>query len=403
MQTDPRAHEGLAQPVGERPGERLALACAFARCALRYWLVVFPATSRELRRWRRQAVRVPDPVLRRAALEALGKRSNVEGAAAFAAAIPGRRGRQVVRALVAFQMAYNYVDVLAEQPSVQPVLGARRLHEALLVALDPDCPHVDYYAFHRQDGDGGYLAALVDACREALRTLPARAAVADAIRDCAARIVAFQSLSQGGRSELEPWARTLDPNATLAWWEAAAAAGSSLAVHALIAAAAVPGLDAADVAALEAAYATWIGALHSLLDSIVDRAEDAATGQLSLVGCYDSEREAAMRMRWLAEGVHRAASALPAGRRHVALVAAMACNYLSAPELSAPDDAALVAGVHAALGALVAPALAVFRVRMRLAHDVGAGADASSRATMPVRPAAVLLAEETRGVDARAA
>lgn len=436
--TDERPPQPLDGGLDEYPsrapdaglGERLALAGAFARCALRYWLVVFPATSRELRRWRRHAVRIPDAALRRAALEALGKRSNIEGAAAFAAATPGRHGRQVVRALVAFQMAYNYVDVLAEQPSAQPVLGARRLHEALLVALDPDCPHTNYYAFHRHDDDGGYLAAMVDACRRALRTLPAWGAVTVAARDSAARIVAFQSLSLGKRSELERWARTLVPaegtfdhannaivsaNAALTWWEAAAAAGSSLAVHALIAAAAMPTIDAADVAAIEHAYATWIGALHSLLDSAVDRDEDAATGQLSLLSCYGSEHEAAQRMRLLSERARRAARALPAGRRHVALVSAMACNYLSAPELAAPDGAAaaragdqaapaaseLAAGVREALGGLAAPALAIFRMRARLAR--GAGADASIGATVPARPAAVLLVDEKRGVDARAA
>ena len=81
----------------------------------------------------------------------------------------------------------------------------------------------------------------------------------------------FQSLSLGSNGELESWARrqTATDNG-LEWWETAAAAGSSLGVHALIAAAASPMLDEQDVAAIEAAYFPWIGALHSLLDSLVD-------------------------------------------------------------------------------------------------------------------------------------
>jgi tetraprenyl-beta-curcumene synthase len=423
--------------------ERLALAAAFARCALRYWLLVFPRTRRVLRRQRRRAARIPDPALREAALAALVKHGNVEGAVAFAAALPGRHGNRLVRALAYFQLIYNYVDMLAEQPNAQPVLNARRLHAALLVALDPDAPHHDYYAFHGRHEDdscedGGYLAQTVDACREALRGLPTYPAVAVRARAATARIVSFQSLSLGERSALERWARTLmvadplrDPadgalvsagpkceplkpaKPPLAWWEAAAAAGSSVAVHALIAAAAVPALGAEDFVAIEAAYWPWAGALHSLLDSAVDRAEDAAAGQLSLVCCYRSEHEAALRMRWLAARARAAARALPRGRRHVALVTAMACNYLSAPELAArAGDAApaavgeLAAGVRAALGGLATPALAVFRVwrrRRRSAGGAGADAGASVAGALPVRPAVALVPEQKRGVDARAA
>jgi tetraprenyl-beta-curcumene synthase len=372
----------------------------FAAAALRYWLAVYPRTQGELRRWRRRAARISDPLLRQAALDALAKRSNVEGAAAFAAAVRGRRRGAVVRALVAFQAIYDYVDVLAELPSPDPVANARSLHGALLVALDPDAEHLDYYAHHSRHQDRGYLAELVDDCREALRQLPSYSAVAMQMRSVGVRIVGFQSLSLGGRDALERWARSLVPAASgLRWWESAAAAGSSLGVNALIAIAADPALGGEQVTAIEGAYFPWIGALHSLLDSLIDEAEDAATGQLSLIGCYPSPEAAAMRMHLLATRGLAAAHELPHGRQHALLLAAMTCNYLSEPQASAPGALAVARSVRAAIGVRAAPAMLVFKMWRVARRSRGPGVVvAAVRA-----PAVVCLAEGERGADARAA
>jgi tetraprenyl-beta-curcumene synthase len=410
MPHSPDAHEEAMPPSGHGFAWRLALAGTFVHAALRYWLLVFPRTCIELRGWRRRAAQIGDPVLRTAAFEALGKRANIEGAAAFAAVMPGRRRGKVVRALVAFQAIYNYVDLLAEQSSSEPVRNARHLHAALLVALEPGAQHHDYYVCHRQRDDGGYLAEMVDACRSALSALPSGAAVAAPARSSAARIVAFQSLSVGERHELERWARAQQATGSgLLWWEAAAAAGSSLAVCALLAAAAAPSLCDGDVAAIDAAYFPWVGALHSLLDSAVDEAEDASTGQLSLVGCYRSAPwasrarhpppEAAVRVRWLALQALQAARELPAGRRHAVLVVAMACSYLSAPQGSTPDSVALAQAVRDTLGAIAGPALLIFRIRLLASRVVAGKHGAASDKHVP----AARLSDGRRGADAGAA
>jgi tetraprenyl-beta-curcumene synthase len=400
MPCSPDAQDEAMRPSEHGFAQRLALAGTFVLAALRYWLVVFPRICIELRSWRRRAALIGDPALRGAALDALSKRANIEGAAAFAAVTPGRRRGKLVRALVAFQAIYDYVDLLAEQPCAEPALDARHLHAALLVALEPGAPHHDYYAWHCQREDGGYLAEMVDACRSALSALPSRAAVAVPARRSAARIVAFQSRSLGERHELERWARRQRvPGSGVMWWEAAAAAGSSLAVYALLAAAAAPSLRDRDVAAIEDAYFPWVGALHSLLDSVVDEAEDAATGQLSLVGCYRSAPEAAVRMRWLALRALQAVRALPGGSRHAVLFVAMACNYLSAPEVSAPDSRAIAQAVRGSLGGIAGPALLIFRIRLLASRGVAGRRGAATAKHMP----AVRLSDGGRGADAGAA
>lgn len=366
-------------------GDRIALGWAFADAAARYWLSVFPIVRREIARLRQRAKEIPDPVLRNLALEALEKRGNMEGAAAFATLVPRARRRAVVQALVAFQAAYNYVDMLAEQACEDPVANGRRLHEALLGAVASGAEAegtepVDYYEHHPQCEDGGYLEEMVGRCRDVLGTLPSYVTVEARVRQAVERIVACQSLSLGeqvvARQELQRWAAQetgpgaaqdtsieRSPGGGLEWWEVAAAGGSSLAVFALIAAAASAKVDEAEIVAIESAYFPWIGALHSLLDSVVDEAEDIEIGQLSLVGCYSCAPDAAERMGSLAERAMKSARGLPGGTQHAVIVAGMAGYYLSALRRSENGVGSVRHEVSAAIGGLTRPVSLVFRAR----------------------------------------
>ncbi len=396
-----------------RQVERVLSVSTFLGAALRYWLIVFPQVRRELRDWRGRASQIPDPGLRRIALDALAKRSNMEGAAAFATFVPRRRRRDTVRALVAFQALYNHADMLAEQPSADPVGEARRGHQVLGLALgsggdqgDPEDPAWSQGvgpepadATAGVSDDGGYLAEMTAACNGAVMRLPSWGMVALPARRLAARIIDFQSLSLGPREQLEHWARGLPTSGgRFEWWELTAAAGSSLGVNALIAAAASPMLAERDVVAIEAGYFPTIGALHSLLDSLVDEAEDAATGQLRLLDCYSSREQAATGLQHLTLASLDAARALPRGRRHVLLVTAMACSYLAAPEASAASVAAVARSVRDSLGPLAGPMLLILRLRGLAGETTEPTASAAGQS-----PQAAARGPETRSADARAA
>ncbi len=389
---------------GHRAGH-LSLAGAFVWAALRYWVTVFPRVSSELRHWRRSANRIADPSLRGLALESLAKRGNMEGAAAFATFVPSRARASAIRALVAFQAIYNYADLLAEQPVEDPVGNARNVHQALLLALDPSgesSTHDSHPAGERVDRD--FLAEMIAACETASWQLPSYGTVAPAVCRAAERIVAFQSLSLGREGELQSWAEGQGPtSAGFAWWEVAAAAGSSLPVHALLAAAASPTLTAQNVAMIETAYFPCIGALHSLLDSLVDEQEDAAAGQLCLLDCYPSRWEAEAALRQLVTGSLQAAQELPGSANHSLLVTAMACSYLAAPE-APPSDDDVARRVRASLGPLARPMLLVFRLH-RLAGGVGSrrASSAVGVAAGPDPATTVSTGAPTRGGDARAA
>ncbi|HWX46338.1 MAG TPA: DUF2600 family protein [Solirubrobacteraceae bacterium] len=365
-------------------GNGFATAVAFATAAQRYWLSVFPRVHRELGQWQRRAGAIPDQTLRRTALAVQrSKRGNVEGSAAFAAFAPRVHRPAVIRAQLAFQAIYDYVDTLAEQPHGDPILNARQLHGALLTALDPAAPHLDYYTHHPQSQDAGYLQTVIDACRATLRTLPSYSPVARPARNLARRIVTYQSLNltkvQGSHHALARWAsHATPPQAGLRWWETAASAGSSLGIFALIETAAQSTIQPEHPSAIEHAYFPWIGALHSLLDSLIDGPEDMATGQHNLIEHYASPNEIAVRMCALATESADRARGLRDGLQHTLILAGMTSHYLSAREARLPHAELTKAYVLGALGGLTGPTMLVLRIRRAIPHH-GAWARQSDR------------------------
>ncbi|MHB8242930.1 MAG: DUF2600 family protein [Solirubrobacteraceae bacterium] len=349
--------------------QRTSFVRAYIKAATRYWFTIYPQVRREADRWRTRAASIPNRTLRELAFEAQRiKQGNIDGSAAFAILAPPSQRATVVRAQVAFQSVYDYVDTLSEQPNPQPVANSRRLHQALLVALDPDASHGAYYSGQTDHNDGGFLEEIVDACRGALAELPSYGVVSGPARRVTERIVAYQSLNlsepHGGHRYLARWARKATPPGTgLRWWETAASAGSSLGLFALMSAAGVADLTATQAFAIETAYWPWIGALHSLLDSLVDGPEDAAVGQHNLLDYYDSPEEASERLQMLAGKAIRATDSLPDAREHALILAGMASYYLTSPQLSSPIAQLAADAVLEQLGTATKPSMVVFELR----------------------------------------
>jgi tetraprenyl-beta-curcumene synthase len=340
----------------------------FISMAARYWIDVFPCACREIRGWERAARRIPDPLLRTLALKALAEeRGNLEGAAAYAAIAPRRYRTEVVRAVIAFQAIYDYADALSEQPSSASA-GIRRLHQALLVALKPGLAHLDYYEHQNRCEDDAYLYRLIDRCRSAVASLPSFPVVALQAQQAANRIVTYQCLNHqrpdSSYHAFAGWAaKQTRPENDLRWWETGAAAGSSLVVFALIAAAAQPTLKAAHVAALEHAYFPWIGSLHTLLDSLIDAREDTITDQHSLTAHYASQEETVSRLQRLALRASEHAQALPDSEHHMMILTAMTSFYLTSPQANDPCVKQTAEAVLTVLGDHATPATCVLRAR----------------------------------------
>lgn len=375
----------MALARSDRTDSRRRAAWTLVRIMVRFWIVVLPLLRAELRGWTATAEEIPDPELRRNALETLrGERLNAAGAALFAAT-RSARDPQLVRALVAFQVAWDYLDTLAEQPSDAPIANGRLLHRALADALDPAREHADYYRLHRARDDGGYLDALVDACREGCAALPAFATVqAAAVHEAQRAEVQGINHSPADRreAELRQWsAEQTGVPGDVPWFELAAAGASSLAVHALLTAAADPATTPATATLVCAAYMPWIAALSTLLDSHVDREDDVITGEHSFIAYYPSPGIARDRLDEITRRSVGGALALPNGEAHLVLVSGMVAMYLSSVTAWAPEARPTTLAVLQATGSVVRPLLQVLRawrmlrgepVRWRAAEAAGA-------------------------------
>lgn len=353
-------------------GRALRDAVALAETLGCYWLTIFPLVRRELRRWRRRAAAIPHPALREIAARTLAHEGlNAEGAALFAVLAPIARRRATTRLLVAFQVMYDYLDALTEQPVPEPLRSSRQLHRALLAALDGSAPADEYFAHHPLRGDdGGYLTELSTSCRAMFFQLPSARVAAPYAMRAAARSSEGQSQSHAAvfasDHELIRWATRATPRGLdLRWWETAAAAESSLVIHALLASAAQPHMTTACAAGVTAAYWPWIAGLNALLDDLIDTAEDAAEGTHSYISRYTSPAVCAQRLARLAAEASSAIGRLPLGRRHAVIFAAMMSYYLAAPQASDAKVQPTARLVTDAVGTDLRPLIAMLRARRR--------------------------------------
>lgn len=353
-------------------GRPLRDALALAAVLASYWLTIFPLARRELRRWRTRAAAIPHPSLRELASRTLAHEGlNAEGAALFATLAPILRRRATTRLLVAFQVMYDYLDALTEQPTPEPLKTSRQLHRALLVALGAVPPADEYFAHHPAREDGGYLAELALSCRALFVGLPGVCAVETHAVRAAMRSAEGQSHSHAAafttEHELIRWAKEqTPPGLDLRWWETAAAAESSLVIHALLASAARTGMTPAHAASIDAAYWPWITGLNALLDDLIDTAEDAAEGTHSYITRYGSPALCAQRLAAIATAADNAIDRLPRRRRHAVIFAAMTSYYLAAPQASNPEIQPVACLVPAAIRTDLRGLVGMLRTRRRM-------------------------------------
>jgi tetraprenyl-beta-curcumene synthase len=302
---------------------------------------LLPAVFAERRRWTVAAAAVPQPTLRRHALSALeDKAGNVEAVAVFALLAPRSRRMAALRGIAALQIAIDYLDTIEEA-------GVDLLED---------------------EGDGGYMNGLEDHRRRVAASLPSYPTVSPFVERAVARCKEGQRQTHAAASDptaLRKWARGLAVPADYRWWETAAGASSSVAAHALIAAAADAQTTAAEAEAIDAAYFPPVGALTVLLDDLADRDEDRAAGEHNYIAYYDDATEAGERIGRLADQGRDAIRALRGRRRHAAILAGVAAFYLSAPAARTDYAAPIRDRLLDAVGGTGRMALAAVRLQSR--------------------------------------
>lgn len=354
-------------PLPLRPSQLRALVAATVRELV--WGRA--AVSREIRRWRAAAERIPDRRIRADALDVLErKRGNTDGAALFWT-LTQQRDLGLLRLLVAHEMIWDFLDNVSERGAHVGQHNGRQLHLAIVESLDAAQPISDYYRYHPWRDDGGYLRALVDACRLGVERLPSyRAVRVAAIRE--ARRAVVQSINHETEPlrrdrELRAWARSEYPgHHSVRWFELTAAASAPLVIHALLALAATPHASAREVADTYAVYFPWVSLAVVMLDSYADQHDDAARGAHSYFAHYGSDGQALERLRESIVQSACGALRLPNGERHAVLVACMTAMYLSKDSARSPALRATTRDLARAGGSLtrlLLPILRAWRIR----------------------------------------
>lgn len=287
-----------------------------------------------MRHWHALANTIPSAPLRANALSAItAKRGHIDGAALFSV-LPRARNPSLLRLLVAYEIIWDFLDSVNERSADAGLTNGLQLHRALLDALDPTRPISDYYLYAPWQDDGGYLHALVTACRENCARLPCYRQVHGLVMREAHRgqvcAINHDADPRHRDAVLEAWAAAEFPNGHKAWWfELTAAASTDLTLFALLALASEPTCSQEQVRWTVYAYFPWASALAALLDSYVDQVEDAAHGDHSYVAHYGSPELATERMCMFIRRCLAEASSLQGGERHALIVASMFALYLS--------------------------------------------------------------------------
>jgi len=129
------------------------------------------------------------------------------------------------------------------------------------------------------------------------------------------------------------YARHRDRFPDLAWWEFAAACGSSLPAFALIELAGRERLEPGEADATLRAYFPGVSAIHILLDYFIDQAEDREHGELNFVACYPSRAAAVDGLGRLVRRTLARLRTVAGATRHRFVVQAMCVFYLTHPKV----------------------------------------------------------------------
>ncbi|MFT8870774.1 MAG: tetraprenyl-beta-curcumene synthase family protein [Sporolactobacillus sp.] len=302
---------------------------------------VLPDVHRQLNVWKQRAQAIPDEALRTQALDSIaGKTFHCEGGGIYSL-IAGLRRREVITFIVAYQTISDYLDNLCDRSGSLDPNDFRCLHRAMIDALTPDGACGDYYAKRGNPDDGGYLAALVGACRHVLFALEGYPMIANALLELAGFYCDLQVHKHVEKDERVPrlmawFQKNRSRLPEMSWYEFAACSGSTLGVFCLVAYAAARGekMDKGLVVIIRNSYFPWVQGLHILMDYFVDQEEDRREGDLNFCFYYKNEQQMLDRFYHFIAEADAAIQSMPDRRFHQMINRGLLGIYLADRKVS---------------------------------------------------------------------
>ncbi len=298
---------------------------------------VWPMVDMKLEEYSGRARQAEDEMLAQQALASIrDKRFHALGGSVYAL-YPGADRVNMIRFITALQTISDYLDNLCDRAGVEDEQAFRQLHLSMRDAVDPSVAVADYYAYYPYKADNGYLKALVEECRAAIAGAPSYPLVKDKILQLVALYTDLQALKHLGKDRREEklwaWAeRELKDYPHIYRWEFSAAAGSTLGVFVLFAAAHNPQLEEVEILRLHSAYFPWIAGLHILLDYFIDSEEDIASGDLNFTHYYKDPAFCCQRLSYFIDRSVAGSMALKHPGFHLTVVKGVLAMYLTDPK-----------------------------------------------------------------------
>lgn len=298
---------------------------------------VLPAVNIELEHWWKKSCASPDDVLRRLAQNSLKyKKFHAQGGAVYASRYEGNNNA-LTRIIVAFQTISDYLDNLCDRAGCFDEKAFRQLHASMIDALCPGSELKDYYKYYPLSNDGGYLHELVKVCRKEIVNLPSYGLVQSRL---IYYVTLYSNLQVYKHVALEKREALLTKWITplllkypgIYWWEFAAAAGSTLAIFALLSSALQQDLTIHEIDKIDKAYFPWICGLHILLDYYIDQEEDLLENDFNFVSYYPDSKMIRNRFRFFIKQSIAKSETLPDKFFHITIVKGLLALYLSDPK-----------------------------------------------------------------------
>lgn len=310
---------------------------------LRIYRDVLPKVRKYLELWKQEAEQIPDLELRQQALLSIkSKTFHCEGGSIYGL-LAKENIEPTIRFIVAYQTISDYLDNLCDRSTSLDPEDFRSLHQACSDALKPNAECVDYYQFHPEKNDGGYLIKLVKTCQNILINLPSYAIIAPCLHELADYYCDLQVHKHVKIQEriprLKAWFekhRYQIPE--MKWYEFSACTGSTLGIFCLIAYGWDRNLSKELAIKVKNSYFPWVQGLHILLDYFIDQEEDRIGGDLNFCTYYNSQQEIIERFVYFLKKADQAVSQLPDRHFHRMINRALLGVYLADKKVNEQID-----------------------------------------------------------------
>ncbi len=333
----------LSEPVVNQKTSSMQVPSGYGVLMLKIYRNVLPKVSTYLELWKKEAEQIPDIELRQQALLSIkNKTFHCEGGSIYGL-LAKEDIEPTIRFIVAYQTISDYLDNLCDRSTSLDPEDFRSIHQACLDALTPGAECIDYYQFHQEKNDGGYLVKLVKTCQSVLKSLPSYAKIAPCLHELADYYCDLQVHKHVKIQERIPRLKTWFEEhrhqvPEMKWYEFSACTGSTLGIFCLVAYGWDRNFSKELAVKVKNSYFPWVQGLHILLDYFIDQEEDRIGGDLNFCTYYNSQKEISERFLYFLKKADQAVSQLPNKQFHLMINRALLGVYLADKKVNEQVD-----------------------------------------------------------------